>query len=286
MVLRFHHHAGAAARSGFTLLELILTTAIAVLLLAALYVAFDIQIGNAQAGRNKVERTTLARALHNRLRSDISATLALCDSSRYRKANPDGPPVEGDTAAEEGQETTEEAEVSGDEAVELGTAVVPIGIQGDAQQLIMYTSKLPRELFRVKPDELPPLVSDQRRISYWLVEGEQGGLARLEETLLNTTSLQQMGSIAEEQQHILAPEVRELSFRYFNGTEWVESWDSEAPGEDGVTPVGPPRAIEVILGLVRPSPDPEQAIQRYRSIIAIPTADGLPLVSLEGGIMP
>jgi prepilin-type N-terminal cleavage/methylation domain-containing protein len=44
---------------------------------------------------------------------------------------------------------------------------------------------------------------------------------------------------------LLAPEVTEIFFRYFDGTNWVETWDSQATG-------ALPRAIEVTFGFWNP----------------------------------
>src|SRR3954454_8013063 len=63
-------------RAGFTLLEVLLSSAIGVLLLSGLYVAVNVQLRHAQAGRDLVERGTLARGLLARIANDISPTLA------------------------------------------------------------------------------------------------------------------------------------------------------------------------------------------------------------------
>src|SRR5947209_18191278 len=65
----------ARQRRAFTLLEVLLATAIGVLLLAGLYVAVDVQLGHAQIARDVVEESTLARALFARISSDIGQNL-------------------------------------------------------------------------------------------------------------------------------------------------------------------------------------------------------------------
>src|SRR5438105_10290523 len=65
----------ARQRRAFTLLEVLLATAIGVLLLAGLYVAVDIQLRHAQIARDVVEESTLARALFARISSDIGQNL-------------------------------------------------------------------------------------------------------------------------------------------------------------------------------------------------------------------
>ena len=49
------------SRPGYTLLEVLLASAIGVLLMGALYVAMDVQLRHAQAGRELIEQGTLVR---------------------------------------------------------------------------------------------------------------------------------------------------------------------------------------------------------------------------------
>ena len=62
-------------RRAFTLLEMMLAASITVLLLAALYVAVDIQLRHAATARDLVEQTTLARTLVNRIANDIEPSV-------------------------------------------------------------------------------------------------------------------------------------------------------------------------------------------------------------------
>src|SRR5438445_4672391 len=62
-------------RRGFTLLEVLLAAAIGVLLMAALYVAVEVQLNHARAGREAVEHSLLARALLRRMSNDIAPSL-------------------------------------------------------------------------------------------------------------------------------------------------------------------------------------------------------------------
>src|SRR5262249_45341400 len=63
-------------RSGFTLLEVMLAAAIGVLLMAGLYTALNLTLSHAQAGRDKVEQSTVARSLFRRISSDVRTHLA------------------------------------------------------------------------------------------------------------------------------------------------------------------------------------------------------------------
>src|SRR5688500_3125221 len=60
-------------RGGFTLLEVLLASALAIILMAALYVALDVQLRLAAAGRDSIEQATLTRAIVMRLEPDLSS---------------------------------------------------------------------------------------------------------------------------------------------------------------------------------------------------------------------
>lgn len=148
------------------------------------------------------------------------------------------------------------------------------GLQGDNQHLILYVSVWPREVFDANlAGAAVPEMSDQRRITYWLAS--TGGLARQE--VDQVTSDQQMQnvppSVPDEAADVFAKEVRSVSFRYFDGTQWDESWDGSQPGPDGVTPMGPPVAVEITLTIVPSGKPADQAHERtYRRVVAIVTA--------------
>lgn len=64
-----------ADRPAYTLLEVLLATAIAVLLMAALYVGMDVQLRAVQAGRESVNETALVRNLIARMSADAVGTI-------------------------------------------------------------------------------------------------------------------------------------------------------------------------------------------------------------------
>ncbi len=67
----------ASRRPGYTLLEVILAIAIGLLIVAALYVALDVQIRYMHAGRNAVVEAQLARGLLTRITADIKLSMAM-----------------------------------------------------------------------------------------------------------------------------------------------------------------------------------------------------------------
>jgi prepilin-type N-terminal cleavage/methylation domain-containing protein len=74
-----HATSPVSRRSGFTLLEVILATALAALLLGGLYMAINFQFNHAQAGRNLIQEGASARALIDRIANDITQNLGPLD---------------------------------------------------------------------------------------------------------------------------------------------------------------------------------------------------------------
>lgn len=290
-------------RPGFTLLEVLLSSAIAVLLMAALYVAVDVQLRHAQAGRDIVEQSTLARALLARIAHDLLPTvgppLPVRTSSGSGGGGGGAPaaatgasgsttPATGGSTPTTGTSGTGGTTTSPQPAAVVTTSSAVqcnIGIQGDATQLVVFASGVPRDR-SVASDiaaDNPARASDLRRIRIWLAGGVEAplGLARQEIKLVTSdeaTSEFAVVEAADEPAFVIAEEVRSLTFSYFDGTDWLESWDSTEPGQDGMTAKGPPLAVAVVLGLAVPgtSAGGEPVLKFYRHVIPIPTANGLP----------
>src|SRR5262249_50551375 len=139
-------------------------------------------------------------------------------------------------------------------------------------------SRVPREVWASTDN--PEIVSDLRRVSYWVISGgdQPLGLARMEIKPVTSDDAQALvpPDVPDEQSYLIAEEVKSLTFSYFDGTSWQDTWDGTQPGADGVTPMGPPNAIAIVLGISRPgekNPDPAN-LKYYRHVIAIPTANG------------
>jgi len=266
------------------------------LLLGALYVAVDMQLRFAQNSRDLVEESTLARAILARIDSDASQVVGLSDPGRFRVAagadalsdptatSPTTPTTAAapTTAASTAGMTTGASSSSASPSTSTtagGTStniVLPLGVQGDSETLHLYVSRVPRELYLNINIDAPPVVSDLRRVSYWLPGGQDSptGLARQEVLLVTSDdALQNLPpGIDIESSYVIAEEVRSLIFQYFDGTNWQDTWDSTVPGADGVTPIGSPRAIAVTVGVARPGANGNVKI--YRHVIAITSANG------------
>jgi hypothetical protein len=287
-------------RTAYTLLEVLLAAAIGVMVMAALYVAVDVQLRLTRTGREVIEQGTLVRALLARIGSDISTQVAPIippgtGSSGASGMGSGGTAGSGATGAASTQNTssaTNPATSSGSSASSSSTSgqsansTVPVpynlGVQGSANLLILSLTKFPREI-NVRSNTLTtqtlPVVSDERRISYWLA-GEAStplGLARQELKLVTSDDATAMPpNVPDEASYVIAEEVKSLTFQYFDGNGWQDSWDGTAAGADGSTPKGPPLAIAITIGVAESTAGAESQanLKLYRHVVAIPTANG------------
>jgi hypothetical protein len=289
----------APARRAFTLLEVLLAAGIGVMLLAALYVAVDIQLRHSQSGRDVIEQSTLARALLHRMASDIAPALAPPSPTRYQTSSSQGSGGGGQTGGSQGTQPTGVAPSGGSTATGAAPATPAGGastssasgtgsvtgagnylftVQGDSGRLTVYVSRVPREVLTpeaLQGSDTPPLASDLRRVTYWLAGDGSLGLARqeLQSVTSDDAATVPPDGVANEADLVVAPEVKSLAFSYFDGSTWQDSWDGSMPGADGVTPMGPPLAIAVVIGLVPPGAD-GGAVKAYRHVISVSTANG------------
>jgi hypothetical protein len=287
----------AARRPAYTLLEVLLAAAIAVLLLAALYAAVDMQLRHAENGRAVVQQSLLARGVLNRIDRDITSSLGPMDPSRFRTSGgqrgggsaPSGQsgssPASGtSTPSSSGSGGTGGSGASTGAGSTSGnsTGASPFNLRGDSGTLMIFTSRVPREVMTAPGmaplTDTPPVASDLRRICYWLAGDGTLGLARQEMVLVTSDDAQaDPTQVGDEASFVIAAEVQSLTFSYFDGTNWQDSWDGSTTGSDGVTPIGPPLAIAVVIGMVPPGTNAMAGGQQpkvYRHVVEIPTANG------------
>ena len=290
-------------RGGFTLLEVLLASALAVILMAALYVALDVQLRLAAAGRDSIEQATLTRAIINRMEGDLANGLG-----------PVAPPIDnaarqsggtgaggtgtggtgtggtgtGGTGATGGGttgggttgETTEQGLGTDPAVVEAGMSdAMPFqaGVIGEADRLTIFVARVAGHGRDVDESGELPNAADARRVTYWLTDK---GLARQEtkwvtspQVQANTDPVFEDGK--EEADYVIAEEVTRLQFEYWDGTAWGESWDGRTTNADGRTLKGPPMAIRVRFWLRLPGEDPGQTIEKeFRHTIAVRAAAG------------
>ena len=277
-------------RPGFTLLEVLLSLAIAVLLLSAMYVAVNTHIRLSEAAREVTEHGTLARMVFARISGDILASLGPAAPDRSQAAAGSGTAAASTTS---GTGTTTGAAPTGGTTPTTGGTTTSsltgnvqfnLGVQGTADRLTLYVSRVPRDprfLPLAMQTEIEPVSSDLRRVTYWLAGGTDAPFGLARQVIRMVTSDDEMSAmppdIPDEATYVLAEEVRALSFSYFDGTSWRDSWDGTQPGADGTTPMGPPLAIAITVELARGKAETtngENGTKRYRHVVPIPTANG------------
>jgi prepilin-type N-terminal cleavage/methylation domain-containing protein len=292
MTLRFR-----ARRGGFTLLEVLLASALAVILMAALYVALDVQLRLAEAGRESIEEATLTRAIIMRLEVDLSSgigpvTPPINNSAKGSGSGMGGTGGTGASAGVAAGGTSGGASGTGTGTTGSGTGsdtgavteanttdIIPFtaGVIGTNDQLTIYAARVAGVGKNVDNSGNGPNPPDARRVTYWLTDK---GLARQELPWLTSQEVQTstdpvMEDGKEEKDYVIAEEVSQLRFEYWDGTEWVDQWDGRTLNADGVTLLGPPMAIRVHFWLKLPGEDPGQTVEKeFRHTIAIRSAPG------------
>lgn len=276
-----------ASRRAFTLLEMVLALSIGVVLLWALYLSMNMQFDSAKAGRNIIQEGTLARSLLTSIAQDILGNLGPVDPKVLPAGSVNGSSLSSTTAPTTSGESGNPSMASGT-TTPSGSGQFNIGVRGDQTSLILSVGRVPRELNRTgnlgNGNQTPPLVSDLRLISYWLVPGEGGGLARQE--LLQVTSDEANNAAilppdpANPTSFVVAPEVVGLTFEYFDGVTWQTSWDgTELGGADFNTATGAPAAIAITIVLNRPGVTNPENLPTFRHVVAIPAGNNFPLTN-------
>jgi hypothetical protein len=194
---------------------------------------------------------------------------------------------------------------TGTGGVTTSSIVLSLSVQGDSQTLFLYVTRTPRELYPSDPNAVVPTVSDLRRICYYFYDGGSGkrGLAR-QEIKQATSDDAWPGPVGvppspmptapdnldDGYTKLMAEEVRSVQFRYYGdpgtGLDWQDQWDCTTLGADGVTPIGPPKAIEITMEIALPRgpyDTGEERTKTFRHVISIASSDGQPLSSTTTG---
>ncbi|HUW81387.1 MAG TPA: hypothetical protein VMZ31_01170 [Phycisphaerae bacterium] len=152
------------------------------------------------------------------------------------------------------------------------------GIAGDAHFMVLHTVRLPdKALFEDRSirDEPLPAECDITKIQYYVAEDEEEmveledgteqllvyGLVRWEQNTLHQPVLVERddGQFEDERfdVELWADEIKYLGFRYFDGVEWVLTWEA-GPGNSL------PQAVEVTVGF---TPVTEEQLKLEEEII-------------------
>lgn len=225
-----------STRSGFTLIEVISALAIGAILLSAVYSTLEIMLKQIRIGKEAVQSLQVIRGTSIRLQTDIRQNLSLLSTA------PSLQPAPTDS-------TTPEA------------SQFNFGVQGDEYTLTLYSSQTP-QYSKLDAETPNSVYSDLRTITYTCQPNV--GLTRVE--TVNVLAGSESNSTDPSQQEVLAPEVQEMRFQYFDpvAQTWQPQWDG--------TTQGPPAAIEVTMTVQMPeiAGVPARPPVKHRLVIAIP----------------
>lgn len=275
-------------RTGFTLLEVLLASTIAVLLLAALYASFDVVIAQSDVGREEVEKNDLARAVVTRITIDLVGTVgplppksggvtqaATAAAAATGQTDPTTDPAAGGTADPTMAETETETTDPGVTVASTGGDIpFGAGLVGNGSTMTLFVSRVPLALVNAEAaadgSQQP---GDLRRITYYR---SASGLCRQERPWVTSDGVWNSADAdrTDELGDLLAEEITDVQFQYFDGSSWVDSWDGTQMATDGKTLLGPPRGVKITLVIERPN----TPARRMSHVFALRAANGLTVV--------
>jgi type II secretory pathway pseudopilin PulG len=253
-------------RSGWTLLEMMLSLALTTLLLSGIYGAMHVFYRGITTTRASVERDQLARTVLRRVSDDLrsavrympadtsglsgaasggladaAAALGATTGNSGSSGSSTGSSSTGSTGSgSTGSSSSSGSSTSSDTSTETTDTATPPpipGVYGSANFLQIDICRLPR------PDEIAANASrgtptsEVRTVTYGMGQGtDQNGfpaLIRTEQSRAAALYGSTTGSSVDPNStntQVLAAEVASVEFMYFDGTEWLPDWDSTAMG--------------------------------------------------------
>lgn len=284
-------------RRGYTLLELILALGLSIFVVTAIGAAIQLYLVAVLKQQATIERKQVARGVSDMIGNDLRGGVIYKaeDYSDLENLVQSQALLSNAASAAMGEE--EAPDESEPELIvdEENVAFRPL-LLGTSRYLILDVSRAPRL------DEYNPLIanadsevrtpSDIKSVAYFvsLTEGGKqsqvtfatpsapGGLYRrsIDRAVASFRGDTNLVENPDEFSELVAGEIAELQFRYFDGADWQTTWDSEEAG-------GFPVAIEITLVL-----DPSRIdggpnysyggfdgaeMESYRSVVHLPAAE-------------
>lgn len=264
----------ACGRRAFTLVEVLLALALTSVLMLAIYQAISLAARLQVMGRDRFEDAQIQRSVVRMMTRDVHSVVFYVpeDDAVEEEESGQVADLEDEVSAEEEEEDT----TTTVEVVDATSAYAQevTGVYGNGTTLLLHINRPPRDmnyttlveggsvdsrnsdlrsvsyfLATTSGDPLPALVATEAMSNGQLTATRDGtvGLARMEGDRLAMEAADVSSDLPSmaAQSRIIAPEVIGLQFRYFDGTAWLEAWDTEYYGSV-------PRAIEVSLGMKQP----------------------------------
>lgn len=256
-----------AQRAGFSLIEVLIALALTVLLLSAIYSAVGLHLRFQTAGRGEINKAQLLRAVFRKMDEDFGAIVLFVDQSEE----------EDEASSVENLEATDDVSDTALTVGGLESSGTPLtfGVVGTSEFVHLCVSRPLRDLSYASLTSDSPTgerSNDLLTVTYGLgpidvtrlIDPTQPKYADLDPASFasrpktgfarRSLDLYALDSATDTlaAEDVLAPEISEIRFAYFDGTAWLDSWDSRTIG-------GLPRAVRVTLGLWQAPPQQQQA---------------------------
>jgi prepilin-type N-terminal cleavage/methylation domain-containing protein len=289
------------SRRGFTLLELLLASLIAALLLGGLYLAMNMTLEQTQASRDASDVEDLHRGVVNRMSVDLAATLGPLSpkfaplSSTSSGGGETTGDMTGDMAGDMTGDMTDPESMTDPTMTAAALPILPFhgGIygrmDGENSVLVIFASRVPSVLST--PGALvggtgAASASDLRRIVYWM--GASGGLCREERVWVTADGIGNSDEPdrSNEASNTIVEEVVGFVVEYADGSGgWLDSWNSD-PAAAATN--GPPRAVRLTLTFEFPSKQRggSPVTKTLVQVIPIRTAPGTATSTLVDPVVP
>lgn len=242
--------------AGYTLLEAALAISISMVLVYAMYSTMAMHYQTVETGREIAEQSQLARAVLDRIRTDLRATFTSWQPYVAQSAA-----TGGTSGSASGASTSTGSSASGStgssgsgqsSGVQSDYNPPPGGILGTDATLTAAVYNSTEDLdFNAAGGQTNPgaSLSDVRMVRYWLATDRnpapngKAGLVRERIHRIPDPTLSS-GSVYSTTD-VLAEEVQSIQFRYYDGSEWLTYWDS--------TQTAAPLAVEAQVQMLLPS---------------------------------
>jgi len=221
--------------SGFTLIEIMVSTVITMMIIGSIYAAFRSSLDVYQRDETRIIMLQRCRVTLDRIAQDIGNIFFISDDEELELMTED----------------LSDSETAMDEDMISFVAIV------DPRLEDYYTALEENSEILLDEDEENPLPSDLSRIVYYVGPSPEDdtviSLMRIETSNLDIEEFEEMleellsPSPSEEvqeglQSSILVDHVAGLNVRYFDGDDWLDEWDAEE--QEGI-----PSGVEVTLSV-------------------------------------
>lgn len=268
-------------RPGFTLLEVLIALGLTVVLLSGVYGAIEMYWRYETAGRAEIAQAQLLRGLTRQITTDFNSLVmhvpetvvgseAAAEGSSSTSSTSTGSSTGSTslTGSSTGTSTSSGSTVTASTSpltmggIVEGEPPLTFGLVGTADSLSITVSQPSRTRSAstlAQASVAPMQSSDLMVISYGLAPIAPELMTILMEDLDSTRPSMGLGRRVMDlytpealpdglgPESLLAYEISEVSFRYFDGTGWIDTWDSQLTGTL-------PTAVEFQFGLWSPPP--------------------------------